>query len=698
MHSLLRFTSLSLLALALSANTNCDPQTDPDPTDDNKPDPSDDNGAPSTPSCDCDASIDKDVGDPLSPGGVGSYLINVGYYGSEHCDGGSLCIQDVLPAGLTFSSFSGSAWSCTSGDGITVDCCFTAALPSDPVSLVPIEIFVNVPADLAGEEIENCATIVQDDHSFVDADPTNNEACTSDEIGCGDLDEDLSTGFDNDAAVVLSPEDLDDDWQLIFDGSGGVVPRAPIVVNPFGGWLAAFPGSQYVAPTSNGAGSPDWSASGDHYTYERCFCLAETFSDPSLSLDVRADDAVLAVRLNGATLTPTAGTAGAFNDPQPLEYRDPDASLYKVGTNCVQIDVFDAHGVVTGLDVAGNIDAIDGACCELEQVVHDLSIRKDTDALVFDMGDLATYSINVTNQGTGPESGFTVVDPLNVNLLFVSNTNTAEWACTAAPAVPPQTVSCDYIGAPLAPGDSSGFELIVQLADPAVWMGEGPIRNCADVVGEAVDANPWDNSSCIETELACDDLDEDLSTGFDNTPATVAVLGSTDDDWQLVVDSSGDPVPSAPFVVDAYIGWLAPFGGSQWITNSYDGTTRATATAQGLYTYERCWCMSDYHSDPSLLLQVRGDNIISEVRLNGTPLVAVLGTGGAHNDPQPLEYEEFDPTLFLPGTNCVQVDLNNWSSVAGLNVGGSIEADNGTCCTLPVDDTLDAEMNDPDAP
>ncbi|MCP4872838.1 MAG: DUF11 domain-containing protein [Proteobacteria bacterium] len=699
MSPLLRFTSLTLLALALSGNSSCEPN--PDPVIDSKPVPSDDNGAPSSPDCDCDASIDKDLGDPLTPGGQGSYLINVGYYGSEHCRDGALCIQDVLPAGLTYNSFIGSAWNCSSTDGITVDCCLASAtLPDYPVSLAPIEIIVDVADDMAGEEIENCATIVQDDDSFEDSDPTNNESCTTDEIGCGDLDEDLSTGYDDDAAVIFAPEDDEDDWQLVLDTTGGLVPRAPKVVNPYG-WLAAFPNTMYVSPTSNGSGNPGSTTSVEYYTYERCFCLSETFSDPSLWLDVRADDSVLAVRLNGAALTPTAGTTGGHADPQPLEFRDPDPSLYKVGQNCIQIETKDAHAVVTGLDVAGNIDSIDGACCELDDDIHDLAIRKTNEDISFTMGGTGTYTLTVTNEGNVNESGFSVVDPLAPDLTFVSNTNTAEWSCVAAPAIPPQTVTCNYVGAPLAPSASTSSDLIVQLADPAVWQSQGPIRNCADVVGAQVDDDPTDNSSCVETPVVCDDLEEDLSTGFDNVPATNAVLGSTDDDWQLVVDSSGDPVPSAPFVVAAYSGWLAPFAGSEWITNSYDGGVRATATSQGLYTYERCWCMSEYAIDPSLLLQVRGDNVITDVRLNGAPLVPFAGTTGAHNDAQPLEYEVLDSTMFVADENCIQVDLNNWSSVAGLNVSGSIDAPGGACCGGddggdPTDDPTDDPISDED--
>jgi len=193
--------------------------------------------------------------------------------------------------------------------------------------------------------------------------------------------------------------------------------------------------------------------------------------------------------------------------------------------------------------------------------------------------------------------------------------------------------------------------------------------------------------------VPCDDLREDLSTGFDNGTATVTPLGDFDDDWQLVVDASGAPVPSSPTVVSAYPGWLPAFVGSGWLSNAEDGSAahRALFTSAGIYTYERCWCMSGYAIDPLLGLLARGDNEITDVRLNGVSLVPVAGTIGAFNDAQPMEYEVTDSTMFLPGENCVQVDLDNWGSVAGLNVSGSIFADDGACCEItPAGDDADS--------
>ena len=689
MHTLSKVTGLVLLAASLNAYS-CEP------VDDTPVDQPPGGSAPQAPDCDCDASIDKVVSEPLSAGGTGQYTLYVDYYGDEHCRDGLLCVQDVLPAGLSYSGFSASsAWNCSESGGI-VDCCFSGSLPTSPVSLVPIVINVNVDPALSGEEIENCATILQGDDYFADSYEGNNESCVVDEVGCGDLREPLDTGYDDIAAAPATPGAAEDDWTLIFDGAGGVVPRQPDVVNPFGGWLTPLGSSNWLSPTSSapGSGTAGWTFGSASYTYERCWCMDEAFSDPELSLQMRADDMVTAVRLNGVALTPTAGTLGAFNDPQALEYFEDDPALFEAGRNCVQVDVLDTQSVVTGLDVAGSIEAIDGQCCEL-QGQSDLAIRKYTAAASFTMGDQATYTINVMNQGSLPESTITVVDPLDPALTFVSCTNPSEWSCSAAPATPPQVVTCSYIGPPLAPGDSTSFDLIVQLADPATWPGGELIENCADVSGAFADVDPSDNLSCVETPVGCGDLDEDVSTGLDNTTGMTPSPGNPDDDWNIVVDPSGGVVPRSATIVATYPGWLPPFTGSGWIAGDDDGTAsaRPLSVPGGIYTYERCWCQDGLAGNPNLYLEMRADNTIEQVRLNGAPLTPISGTAGAFNDPDALIFDESDPTLFKPGQNCVQVDVNNWGNVSGLNVSGIVTAADGECCSIEPNGEVDLAIS-----
>ena len=82
---------------------------------------------------------------------------------------------------------------------------------------------------------------------------------------------------------------------------------------------------------------------------------------------------------------------------------------------------------------------------------------------------------------------------------FVGNTNLTEWSC-AATALPPQVVTCAYIGAPLPAGGTTSFDLIVDVDRVQDWPNNGDlIINCADVTGDQVDPDPTNNQSCDPT-------------------------------------------------------------------------------------------------------------------------------------------------------------------------------------------------------
>lgn len=172
----------------------------------------------------------------------------------------------------------------------------------------------------------------------------------------------LNTGFDETEGTILPAGRLpngtaDDDWRVAAGdrrGAAKVVRR----VDP--GWRAALDESAWISVNpARGASVPGI----ETLVFETCFCLGEDASAATLDVEYRADDVVSAFRLNGGLLNTESGR---FSDPAAGQVRFSDAvgtGLFKVGVNCIQVEVLDDGRVVTGLNLAGSVKS-DGAGCE----------------------------------------------------------------------------------------------------------------------------------------------------------------------------------------------------------------------------------------------------------------------------------------------------------------------------------------------
>lgn len=167
-----------------------------------------------------------------------------------------------------------------------------------------------------------------------------------------DLSEDLASGVDGSGNLIASGAD-DDTWTVTVDPSGGAVPRPATVINPNSAWLT-IPGTKWIAASYTGPNGA--------YTYEHCFCLNKWFEDAQVILDLRADDRA-EVYLNGSLVGMTPPTY-AFNTPMPTHVVVNNQSLFRVGENCIEVIVYNTHGVVTGVNMAGRVTARNGLCCD----------------------------------------------------------------------------------------------------------------------------------------------------------------------------------------------------------------------------------------------------------------------------------------------------------------------------------------------
>ncbi len=141
-----------------------------------------------------------------------------------------------------------------------------------------------------------------------------------------------------------------------------------------------------------------------------------------------------------------------------------------------------------------------------------------------------TYTIKVTNNGSGPTTGtITVTDTLPAGLSFASNSG-AGWGC-AANAQNAQSVLCIYNGAPLAAaGGNSSFTLTVSVAP-----GAFPSVTNAATVADPNDGRSTDKSV---TDVPTN-IDNAVPTASAVTPNTGMLVGTGVTAQQIVLTGTG---------------------------------------------------------------------------------------------------------------------------------------------------------------
>lgn len=121
---------------------------------------------------------------------------------------------------------------------------------------------------------------------------------------------------------------------------------------------AIIPGTEYVFCGPTVFDSCGVSAAGISTLYRTTFTLPAGFSNPSLSVDVHADNAAI-VYLNGVEIGrhPCHGTftceGGEFSGP-PETFYTTNPAPFQVGANTLQFDLWD-FGVAAGLDYLATV-------------------------------------------------------------------------------------------------------------------------------------------------------------------------------------------------------------------------------------------------------------------------------------------------------------------------------------------------------
>ncbi|WP_437274365.1 hypothetical protein WME90_24260 [Sorangium sp. So ce375] len=303
-----------------------------------------------------------------------------------------------------------------------------------------------------------------------------------------------------------------------------------------------------------------------------------------------------------------------------------------------------------------------------DEIRDDLSIRKRHEG-TFVAGGVGVFEIAVSNNSGAPAFGITVTDVLDPVFTFVSASPSPPWSCAAVA----QTVTCTFAGT-LPPFTSAApIRLDVRVND----RPETPeAQNCASVSSDGNDATPKDNTSCDSLEIAvCPALELDLSSGGEAAWGLPGSVGDKDDSWTIVAAPDPSLIGSST-ILSPNPAWLPAFPGSQWVGpegGSADGLT-------GFYTYESCFTLEQGFTVPMLDLSIRADDVITAISLNGCMLPGA--PGGSFNMAAPIHVQTSDPSCFQPGTNCIDITVENGPGPTSLDVAGTVTADHELCCKV----------------
>lgn len=170
--------------------------------------------------------------------------------------------------------------------------------------------------------------------------------------GSPDFVRSLSTGFDQQSGAVLPGGAEDPEWRLANILTVPVPSR--VVTNPIFTWQPAFAESKWISANANAGESLP---STDRLDFENCFGIPSDFTSAQLDLQLRADDIITGVFLNGTSISTGGGTF--FGDPLEVQFSGAvgGAGPFVAGENCLSVKVHDFGGVVTGLNVSGSVRA-----------------------------------------------------------------------------------------------------------------------------------------------------------------------------------------------------------------------------------------------------------------------------------------------------------------------------------------------------
>jgi len=195
----------------------------------------------------------------------------------------------------------------------------------------------------------------------------------------------LNTGLVGTTGSTLIPlNSPDDNWQVTADPINTNVPRSAVVVSKVASsqiqWVSPLPNSYWISPASNRYMVALTGTARRTFTYRFCFTLPPVLLTANLTLQLRADDIIRQVRLNGSPIwnNPHSNAVASSSEPgtflgTPLSITYQSLTGFQGGQNCLEVVTEDVKQVITGLNVAGTVSYQAGCAVSGQIVDTDLS-------------------------------------------------------------------------------------------------------------------------------------------------------------------------------------------------------------------------------------------------------------------------------------------------------------------------------------
>jgi hypothetical protein len=243
----------------------------------------------------------------------------------------------------------------------------------------------------------------------------------------------INTGTHGNVALPIGVGDPN--WTVIGDPDPLTTEPRPAgtIAHLAGVWKPPQPGSTWISSYPTEVNDLDGT-----YSYQYCFCLAEKFDAPKLTLSLRADDWA-EVFLNGQSLGATANPGYATASPQTIATSSP--SHFRPGRNCIRVDVMNDGGQYSGFNLVGQMSAVPNAlqrpqCCNPTGSIQG---RKFEDANGNGVSDddpgLAGWTITLSNGQTAvtDANGYYSFMNLPPGNYTISETQQSGWQQTSPP-------------------------------------------------------------------------------------------------------------------------------------------------------------------------------------------------------------------------------------------------------------------------
>ena len=413
-----------------------------------------------------DLTLTKDdgvaAGAHVTPGGTITYTLTAGNLGTQPAFG--VVVSDPLPAGTTFVSAldttAGSppgAFTCSQSSGVVTCTGGTIDGTSDLISTIGTSrtITIVVKATMANTTIINQAT-VDPDNTIAEGDETNNTASATTQVRSN-----INLTLEKNGPDQAS-QGTDDHYKLTVKNVGTADATGVLVED-------ALPAG--LIPLGVDAGTDNnFLCTVFENPVNKVDCTGDLAAGQTITIDVH-----VFITADGGTLRNEACV-------------DPNDTILEYDT----ADKFNPDGNGDNCSFKPTVVTHDKA---------DIAVNKSQSAAVVTPGADLTYTINVSNVGTGDaQSPVVVTDVLPSSVTFGDANASNGWTCTKSAG----TVSCQDPGTGLAVGANS----LITIHTTVKASASLPFTNTASVPadpgnGSTIDpeANTDNNTSSVTTSV-----------------------------------------------------------------------------------------------------------------------------------------------------------------------------------------------------